>query len=218
MPRNKTPKKNSTPKKSDLDKCLNVQTGEGQVHSVPIRVLNKFGMIKSILESGDYNPDDIIQLTQVRSECFQTIVEWTRQQVAFEDTSSDHGNGQAIGSGQSINHGKSTGSGQSSNHGDSSINGHGDNFVDHRVTDIPLCDIVFIQSLTREEVFEMMEACNYLQLELLLQYLCKTVANWMEKLTVEEIWTEFGIVSDFTPEENEEIKNENSWAEEAAFK
>lgn len=203
---------------SELDKCVNVQTGEGEVHSVPTRVLNKFGMIKSIMESGDFNPDDIIPLAQVRSGCFQTIVEWTRQQVAFEDTSPDHSSGQGTGNGQSINHGKSTGSGKSINHSDSSANGHGDDLIDHRVTDIPPCDIVFIQSLRREEVFEMMEACNYLQLELLLQYLCKTVADWMDKLTVQQIWDQFGILSDFTPEENEQIKNENSWAEQAAFK
>lgn len=86
---------------------------------------------------------------------------------------------------------------------------------DRRIDDIPQWDQNFINQLSRSQVFEMLQACNYLDLPLLLEQLAKTVAGWMKGKTVEEVRAEFGIVNDYTPEEEERLKKENAWAEEA---
>lgn len=44
---------------------------------------------------------------------------------------------------------------------------------------------------------------------------CKTVANMIKGKTPEQIREHFGLVNDFTPEEEEQIRKENAWAEEA---
>lgn len=43
---------------------------------------------------------------------------------------------------------------------------------------------------------------------------CKTVANMIKGKAPEEIRKLFNIVNDFTPEEEEQIRKENEWAEE----
>lgn len=43
---------------------------------------------------------------------------------------------------------------------------------------------------------------------------CKTVANMIKGKSPEEIRKLFNIKNDFTPEEEEQIKRENEWAEE----
>lgn len=55
-------------------------------------------------------------------------------------------------------------------------------------------------------------------LQYLLELLAKTVAGWMKGKSVEAIRAEFGIENDYTPEEDERLKKENAWAEEAVLK
>ncbi len=43
---------------------------------------------------------------------------------------------------------------------------------------------------------------------------CNTVANMIKGKSPEEIRTTFNIVNDFTPEEEEQIRKENEWAED----
>lgn len=43
---------------------------------------------------------------------------------------------------------------------------------------------------------------------------CKTVANMIKGKNPEEIRKLFNIQNDFTPEEEEQIRRENEWAEE----
>lgn len=52
----------------------------------------------------------------------------------------------------------------------------------------------------------------------MLELLAKTVAGWMKGKSVEEIRSEFNIECDYTPEEDERLKKENAWAEEAVLK
>ena len=58
------------------------------------------------------------------------------------------------------------------------------------------------------------QAANFLDIKALLDVGCKTVANMIKGKSPEEIRKTFNIQNDFTPEEEEQIRRENEWAEE----
>ena len=58
------------------------------------------------------------------------------------------------------------------------------------------------------------QAANYLDIKGLLDVGCKTVANMIKGKSPEEIRKTFNIQNDFTPEEEDQIRRENEWAEE----
>jgi S-phase kinase-associated protein 1 len=64
-------------------------------------------------------------------------------------------------------------------------------------------------------LFELILAANYLDIKPLLDLSCKTVANMMKGKTPDEIRKTFNIKNDFTPEEEEQVRKENDWCEEA---
>ncbi|KAH8273066.1 hypothetical protein KR018_009367 [Drosophila ironensis] len=61
---------------------------------------------------------------------------------------------------------------------------------------------------------ELIVAANYLKMKSLQKAACKTVANRMKGKSVEEIRKAFNIESDFSPEEEEQMRLENEWVEE----
>lgn len=63
-------------------------------------------------------------------------------------------------------------------------------------------------------LFEMILAANYLEIKVLLDVLCKTVANMIKGKNPEEIRKTFNVENDFTPEEEEQVRKENEWCEE----
>jgi len=58
------------------------------------------------------------------------------------------------------------------------------------------------------------QAANYMDIKALLDVGCKTVANMIKGKSPEEIRKTFNIQNDFTPEEEEQIRRENEWAED----
>ena len=69
-------------------------------------------------------------------------------------------------------------------------------------------------TVDQEMLFEIILAANYLDIKALLDVGCKTVANMIKGKTPDEIRKTFNIQNDFTPEEEEQIRRENEWAEE----
>ncbi|KAJ2783027.1 hypothetical protein H4R18_001928 [Coemansia javaensis] len=84
--------------------------------------------------------------------------------------------------------------------------------VPRRSDDMDPWDEAFMK-LDQDMLFEILLAANYMDIKPLLDLGCKTVANMIRGKTPEEIRKQFNIVNDFTPEEEEQIRKENEWAE-----
>jgi len=82
-----------------------------------------------------------------------------------------------------------------------------------KMTEIDEWDQKFMQ-VDQEMLFEIILAANYLDIKALLDVGCKTVANMIKGKSPEEIRKTFNITNDFTPEEEEQIRRENEWAED----
>ncbi|TKA74302.1 E3 ubiquitin ligase complex SCF subunit sconC [Friedmanniomyces simplex] len=82
-----------------------------------------------------------------------------------------------------------------------------------KTTDIEEWDQKFMQ-VDQEMLFEIILAANYMDIKALLDVGCKTVANMIKGKSPEEIRKTFNIQNDFTPEEEEQIRRENEWAED----
>ncbi|KAL9268462.1 SKP1-like protein [Drosera capensis] len=61
-------------------------------------------------------------------------------------------------------------------------------------------------------LFDIILAANYLNIKGLLDLSCSTVADMMRGKKPEEIRAIFNIKNDYTPQEEEEVRQENRWA------
>ena len=69
--------------------------------------------------------------------------------------------------------------------------------------------------LEKEVLFETILAANFLDIKPLLELSCAKVASLIKGKSIPEIRSYFDIENDFTPEEEQQIMEENKWAEEA---
>lgn len=74
--------------------------------------------------------------------------------------------------------------------------------------------LLSISSIHGDMITNSFQASNYLDIKPLLDVGCKTVANMIKGKSPEEIRKTFNITNDFTPEEEEQIRRENEWAED----
>ena len=70
-------------------------------------------------------------------------------------------------------------------------------------------------NLDQEVLFELILASNYLDIKPLLELSCAKVASLIKNKSIPEIRKFFNIENDFTPEEEQQIMEENKWAEES---
>jgi S-phase kinase-associated protein 1 len=81
-------------------------------------------------------------------------------------------------------------------------------------------ELLFEIILVRHSIFPALlltflgQAANYLDIKALLDVGCKTVANMIKGKSPEEIRKQFNIQNDFSPEEEDQIRRENEWAED----
>ena len=69
-------------------------------------------------------------------------------------------------------------------------------------------------NISVDELMDLIVAANFLIIQPLLDVACAKVASLIKGKSPEEIRTTFKIVSDFTPEEEAKIREENKWAVE----
>jgi S-phase kinase-associated protein 1 len=70
-------------------------------------------------------------------------------------------------------------------------------------------------NVEQETLFDLILAANFMDIKPLLDLTCATVASMIKGKTPEEIRSTFNIKNDFTPEEEQQVRDENRWCEEA---
>tara|TARA_R100001163_G_scaffold65832_1_gene65445 strand:+ start:13151 stop:13711 length:561 start_codon:yes stop_codon:yes gene_type:complete len=73
----------------------------------------------------------------------------------------------------------------------------------------------FVEDVDTSTLQELILLANYLNFSYMLESLCCGIAGLLKDKSTEEIRQQFGIKNDFTPEEEEKVKKENSFIEEA---
>ncbi|CAA7021571.1 unnamed protein product [Microthlaspi erraticum] len=71
-----------------------------------------------------------------------------------------------------------------------------------------------VKAADESMMFELVMAAHYLNIKPLVDLTCQAIAYHVVAAceTVDEIRAKFGIVNDFTPEEEEELRKESKWA------
>ena len=75
-------------------------------------------------------------------------------------------------------------------------------------------DLNNVMNLGKDLLFELTLAANYINCDDLLQLCCAEIAEQVKGKTIEDMREYFGVVNDFTPEEEEVIRKENEWMDE----
>lgn len=70
--------------------------------------------------------------------------------------------------------------------------------------------------VNQEMLFEIILGSYFLEIKPLTELGCKTVANMIKGKSPEEIRKTFNIQNDFTPEEEDQIRRENEWADDSS--
>ena len=98
-------------------------------------------------------------------------------------------------------------------------------FCEHHRDDAPLSDEERVEArrkplegfdaefvrVDHPTLFKMILAANFLDIQSMLDTTCKATANLIKGKTPAQIRQIFNIEGDFTPEEEEEVRKENSW-------
>ena len=72
----------------------------------------------------------------------------------------------------------------------------------------------FLASMSQSDLFETILAANYLDYPTLLDATCTRVSDMIRGKTPAEIRATFNIKNDFTPDEEQQVIQENEWVEE----
>lgn len=75
-------------------------------------------------------------------------------------------------------------------------------------------DAAFV-SVEQELLFELILAANYMDIRPLLDLTCSKVASMIKGKTPEDIRRTFNIENDFTPDEENQVREENKWCEDS---
>ncbi len=69
-----------------------------------------------------------------------------------------------------------------------------------------------LEALNNNDLCRLVMAVNYMDVPPLLDLACRKLGDRLRSKSAEEIRQAFGIVNDFTPEEEEEVRKEHMWA------
>ena len=72
-------------------------------------------------------------------------------------------------------------------------------------------DADYILPISKEDCVSVINAANYMDIKSLLELASSKVASIIKGKTPEEIRKTFNIQNDFTPEEEQQIREENQW-------
>ncbi|KAH0745373.1 hypothetical protein KY285_007030 [Solanum tuberosum] len=86
--------------------------------------------------------------------------------------------------------------------------------TDSNEEEIKEFDKEFLKDKNYQNMFELVVAANYLHISDLINLLCQTIADRIKNKSVKAIREIFGIINDYTPEEEERVREEHKWAHE----
>lgn len=75
-------------------------------------------------------------------------------------------------------------------------------------------DKEFFAAIDQQSLFQLILAANYLDIRKLLDMCCRTVADSVLGKTPKEIYAQFGVAKELTPEEEAEIRRDNPWLDD----
>ncbi|KAF8368796.1 hypothetical protein PRIPAC_86625 [Pristionchus pacificus] len=78
---------------------------------------------------------------------------------------------------------------------------------------IPQWDRDFMEQFDNDGLFHMLMGANYLDIRNLLDICTELISVQLKGKNTEQLRAHFGIINDFTPEEEAEMKKENNWNE-----
>ncbi|TMW81810.1 hypothetical protein EJD97_007764 [Solanum chilense] len=93
------------------------------------------------------------------------------------------------------------------------IKKHGEK-TDSNEEEIKEFDKEYLKDKSYNDMFELIVAANYLHIVDLMNLLCQTIADRIKHKSVIAIRKIFGITNDYTPEEEEKIREDHKWAHE----
>jgi S-phase kinase-associated protein 1 len=82
------------------------------------------------------------------------------------------------------------------------------------ITSIPDWDQKFMAELDSDMLHRVIKAANYLEINLLIEIGCKTVADMIKGKSSEDIRQILDVENDFTPEEEARIHRDNEWVKD----
>lgn len=172
---------------------INLKSSDNKDFHVEFNILKKSQVIKDMIDdlgidvtSGDSLPD-YIPLIKVSSEFFEVILKWL---VYYKDENFGSEDDEIAGAA-----------------GPSTANERTDEVI------VPEWDRDLFHS-NDDRIFDLMICVNYLNIKTLLDRLCKYKGSFLKDKTAEQIRQMFNIKNDFTPEEEEEMKNAFDWCED----
>ncbi|CAL0322620.1 unnamed protein product [Lupinus luteus] len=73
-------------------------------------------------------------------------------------------------------------------------------------------DEEFLKELEHDKLKELLHAANYLNVKEVLDFLCQAVADLIQDKSVKFVRKFFGVVNDYSVEEEEDIRRTHAWA------
>ncbi|CAL0322618.1 unnamed protein product [Lupinus luteus] len=73
-------------------------------------------------------------------------------------------------------------------------------------------DEEFLKELEHDQLKELLHAANYLNVKEVLDFLCQAVADLIQDKSVKFVRKFFGVVNDYSVEEEKEIRRTHAWA------
>ncbi|OXV08368.1 hypothetical protein Egran_03869 [Elaphomyces granulatus] len=171
-------------------KLITLTSSDNVDIEVEREVLQCFSLIKDMLDDlGDPENGDTIPIANVSARVLKKVIEWcTHHRNDPRPSADDKVEGRDETTGPN---------------------------TDRKKIEISEWDQEFLKVDEQEMLFEILLAANYLDIKALLDLCCMAVANIVKAcVTPEKIRAKFGIENDFTPEEEEQIRRENEWAEQ----
>ena len=160
---------------------VKLQSTDGEVFELPLRLAKQFDPVTSYLVSTGINgdPEEVPFPIEVSSQALKAIVDWSLYRQ--DDPESDE-----------------------------------ETEVEDRASKVTPWDLKFAKNLGDDLALETLSACHYLQHKPMLRVLVKIVASWIRGKSVEFLRAKLKIENDYTPEEEEELKEKNAWTEKLA--